>query len=99
MVIAGRSSESPRHSGYSLSTSPTRPPAVKRHTLRSGTSSCAAGMAPSIRSCCVLSEHWSRNLLGPKEPGRGAGNEEGEMGGHPEKPKPPGNPPDRDRPD
>ena len=29
--------------------------------------SCAAGMAPSIRPCCGLSEHWSRSLLGPKE--------------------------------
>jgi hypothetical protein len=27
-------------------------------------------MAPSIRPCCDLSEHWSRSLLGPKEPGR-----------------------------
>jgi hypothetical protein len=69
-VIDGRSSERPPQSEWSLSTSPTHPPAVKRHILRSRTSSCTAGMAPSIRPCCDLSEHWSRSLLGAKGTGR-----------------------------
>jgi hypothetical protein len=69
-VTGGRSSVRPGRSRWSSSTSPMRPPAVKRLILRSGTSSCTAGMAPSIRPCCDLSEHWSRSLLGPKEPGR-----------------------------
>jgi hypothetical protein len=34
-----------------------------------GTSLCTAGMAPSIRSCCGLSEHWSRSPLRPKGAG------------------------------
>jgi hypothetical protein len=50
---------------------PKRLPAVKRPKWKSGTSSCTAGMGPSIRPCCGLSEHWSRSLLRTKEPGKG----------------------------